>query len=584
MAKFFRHLLGPAARYPQKSRTTPLGPHLSKKSTASRLTKSTSNTNPGRKWRWKGAASKLLEGSATALSSIIVLSGAGYSYHKYYNAEILRKMEDAFASGYSTLELASLGRQVAFAHALSGPGTPAEHVEEDDDWIPRSEQDIVDDIVNGKTQGQYHLITGEKGTGKTSMLLKAMTRIDGEGVAMMEAHGDLEIFRVRLGKALNYQFHEDYIGSLFSVKGPRESTPLLDIERAFDRMEKIALRRQEQKGRPLVLIINGAHLLHDNEEGQHLLELIQQRAELWAASRLVTVVLNSNDWWITERLNWQASRLSITPVRDVPKDVAVTALRNFRAKLFGEDVSDETLNHIYSKIGGRLRFLIQVAKSQDMKMTCNSIIEKELRWFLSQCWVLGKDMNIKAQEQQEFCIAAMVLAKKLVVKEQEMSEDEQHDGKLPQIPLHESRQIVTRADFIRHHDQINIIAIDSDQMVQADSVAMQNVFRQICEMNGFEEHLQATTKRMQELESLSRTRELTLKDSGRYSMYHVDTSLNVPRLARDISSSTISLETNAVVPQDATQVSNKRTKITPNNNLSAIMQRVKNSAYSTLFT
>jgi hypothetical protein len=27
---------------------------------------------------------------------------------------------------------------------------------------------------------------------------------------MFEAHADLEIFRIRLGKALDYEFHEEY--------------------------------------------------------------------------------------------------------------------------------------------------------------------------------------------------------------------------------------------------------------------------------------------------------------------------------------------------------------------------------------
>lgn len=39
---------------------------------------------------------------------------------------------------------------------------------------------------------------------------------------MFEAHSDLEIFRIRLGKALDYEFHEDYIGGYFSEKGPRD--------------------------------------------------------------------------------------------------------------------------------------------------------------------------------------------------------------------------------------------------------------------------------------------------------------------------------------------------------------------------
>lgn len=84
------------------------------------------------------------------------------------------------------------------------------------------------------------------------MLLEAMQKIDGEGVSMFEAHADPEIFRVRLGKALNFEFNEDYIGSYFSERGPRDSTALLDIERAMNKLEKVALKRRSTGRGPLV--------------------------------------------------------------------------------------------------------------------------------------------------------------------------------------------------------------------------------------------------------------------------------------------------------------------------------------------
>jgi len=113
----------------------------------------------------------------------------------------------------------------------------------------------------------------------------------------MEAHADPEIFRLRLGKALDFEFHEDYIGSLFSIRGPRETTALLDIERAFNKLEKVALVRRKKTGKPLVMIINGMHMVHDDDVGKDLLELLQQRAEGWAAAGLVTMVFNSDDYW-----------------------------------------------------------------------------------------------------------------------------------------------------------------------------------------------------------------------------------------------------------------------------------------------
>jgi len=223
----------------------------------------------------------------------------------------------------------------------------------------------IDAIFNGSDGGHYHLLIGEKGTGKSSMLLDAMQKVNGEGVSMFEAHADLEIFRVRLGKALDFEFHEEYNGSYFSERGPRDTTALLDIERALNKLEKVALKRRRQAGRPLVLIINSMHLLRDDDDGKDLLELLQQRAEQWAASNLVTVVFSSDDYWVYERLKQLATRMEVTSVGHLPKEQAVAALKKYRLKYFKERPESDMLSQAYDSVGGRLTFLNHVAKSKE---------------------------------------------------------------------------------------------------------------------------------------------------------------------------------------------------------------------------
>lgn len=87
-----------------------------------------------------------------------------------------------------------------------------------------------------------------------------------------------------------------YIGSLFSIRGPRDTTALLDIERAFNKLEKVALQRRRKGEKPCILIINSVHLVRDDEDGRDVLELIQQRAEQWAASNLCTVGESSSSF------------------------------------------------------------------------------------------------------------------------------------------------------------------------------------------------------------------------------------------------------------------------------------------------
>ncbi|KAH8819733.1 hypothetical protein F5884DRAFT_744127 [Xylogone sp. PMI_703] len=466
--------------------------------------------------------SKMREAAATSLATILVMGAGfglgGYIYHRSYKWLVLHKMEKAFQPGDPVLELAAIGKQVPTSIA-----TGQDKKDSENHWIVRDEQAKIDAIVNGTDGGRYHLIMGEKGTGKSSMLLDAMHKINGEGVSMFDAHADLEIFRIRLGKALNFEFHEDYIGSYFSERGPRDTTALLDIERAFNKLEKVALKRRKTVGKPLVLIINSMHLIREDEDGKDLVELLQQRAEQWAASNLVTVVLNSDDYWVYQRLKQMATRMDVTAVTDLPRGQAIAALLKYRQRYFNETPSSEVLEEVYDRVGGRLTFLNRVARSHSMLDTCNHIIESEKRWFLGRCWILGPDMDDDVMDQQKYASAAMVLANALVEAEKDM-EQSYHPEKghiLPKIPLHKALEVMTRADFIRSYDHHNIFTITSDAYVRADSVPMQQAFRSICAEEGFAEHLEGTLQRISDIESLGRTREIVAKDLVQGSKYKI---------------------------------------------------------------
>ena len=170
------------------------------------------------------------------------------------------------------------------------------------------------------------------------------------------------------------------------------------------------MSRRRAQHSPLVLVVNSTHLVRDDHDGQDLLEMIQQRAEQWAASGLVTTgkrltwlgecgfltwqkVFNSDDYWVYERLKRYAARMEVIPVSDLPKDKAMAALRNYRRQYFSEDSPYELLEAIYNKVGGRLSYLNRVAKAEDMMKLCNDICEAEKSWFLNKCWILGTEMD-----------------------------------------------------------------------------------------------------------------------------------------------------------------------------------------------
>src|SRR5690606_25732279 len=106
--------------------------------------------------------------------------------------------------------------------------------------------------------------------------------------------------------------------------------------------------------KPLILMINSTHLIRHDDEGEDTIELLQQRAESWAAAGLVTMILNSDEYWVYERLKPNLSRMEVIAIKDLPKPQAIRSLRIYRKRFYNEQLSDETVNHIYDRVGGRL--------------------------------------------------------------------------------------------------------------------------------------------------------------------------------------------------------------------------------------
>jgi hypothetical protein len=90
-----------------------------------------------------------------------------------------------------------------------------------------------------------------------------------------------------------------------------------------------------------------------------------------------------------------------------------------------------------------------------------------------------------------------------------------------------------RADFIQSYDHENLFTIDSDGMVRADSVPMMRAFRYVCSQPGFDSFLEKTLNRISDIESLGRTREISLKDlwqGGKYRLSVAGKKSNIEKL------------------------------------------------------
>lgn len=80
----------------------------------------------------------------------------------------------------------------------------------------------------------------------------------------------------------------------------------------------------------------------------------------------------------------------------------------------------------------------------------------------------------------------------------------------PHLTWGEARQVMTRPDFITELDTLNIIHIDRHHRLRADSMPLLRAFRRVAEMEGFEEKLESVMNRVSAIESLGRTREVSV--------------------------------------------------------------------------
>ncbi|KZV73988.1 hypothetical protein PENSPDRAFT_648388 [Peniophora sp. CONT] len=470
-----------------------------------------------------------MDAALTAMAGLAMAFVGGIAYYAWYKKNVLDKIEKAFEGGYDpALELAVHAKKNAESRNFSEAIDELEV--EDGPWtkhLRRREQDILDLIIHGKEHGHYFMLLGAKGAGKTTMILDSMQANQAEGVAMCDAHPDLEVFRLRMGKALNYEFNEDTQTGLFQRRDPREGGPGLDIERVMNKLEKVALRRARKTGRPLVLVINNVHYFRNNDDGKNMLLQLQQRAESWAASGIMTLVFTSDDFWPFFTLRQHASRMHTLTIYDLNTEEATTACQRMRRFTTLPTESKSIVEEATSIVGGRLSYLNRIARARNMVDMAKHMLAVEKGWLLSQIGLI-RDCDDDVMDEQKWSSCSWLLLQEFVKRREEQlgkareaiargekTEQDLLNLPLPAIPYYQCRQIMTRADFLEELDRINVISIDINHDVRPDSMLILRAAQEVTGEDGFQEALDSVRDRIDEIESLHRTRELTFKDLGK---------------------------------------------------------------------
>ncbi|OWZ51164.1 hypothetical protein C356_02307 [Cryptococcus neoformans c45] len=491
-------------------------------------------------------SSPSFQAALTTVVGLGMVFAGGMAYLEWYKAHVLHRIMRAFEPGYDpALELSK----------LNGPN--ASHVK-------RREQPLIDSIVRGEEKGGYYLVIGPKGTGKGTMILDAMRKINADGVSFCEAHPDLEVFRLRFGKALDFDYYEDWQGSLFSRADPRNGGPALDIERALNKLEKVALRYALKNGRPLVMAFNNIHLFPNTPEGHGILHQLQQRAEAWAEGRILTMVFSSDDYWCLDVMKKNASRMRILSVYDLSAAESLRALRHLRRQELAnrsarslvsselELESDSVLRRVYELVGGRTSYLARVARADDMLEEAEAMIEGEKQWLLSKIGLIPEHDD-DVMDEQKWASCSWLILRHLANAAEPLSPypsivppiplespDDAHldkedghmrsssavnvtppreissaDIHLPKMTYEEARRIMTRADFLEALDHYHIVSIDLHHNVRPDSTLLLRAAQQVVAEEGFDDALDQTRDRVDQIEGLHRQNELTVKEPFR---------------------------------------------------------------------
>jgi len=178
---------------------------------------------------------------------------------------------------------------------------------------------------------------------------------------------------------------------------------------------------------------------------------------------------------------------------------------------------DDKLQQALSFTGGRLSYINRVSRADNIVDHAADLVAKEKGWLLSQIGLID-DCDDDVMDEQKWSSCSWLLLKEFVklYKEREESGEaaggEHEPFYLPSISYGDARQTMTRTDFIDDLDRLNIISIDVEHNIRPDSMLILQAAREVTEREGFDDLLESVRNRIDDIESLHRTRELTFKD------------------------------------------------------------------------
>jgi len=149
---------------------------------------------------------------------------------------------------------------------------------------------------------------------------------------------------------------------------------------------QVAIRFRRKRGRPLCLILQNSHFIHDDEDGHALLHMLQQRAEAWSQAGVVTMIFLSDNFHTYAHLKRNATRMHVLSIRDLTPHETHTFLEGTHGRLYPDQppVTKQQTLRVWDLIGGRLNYLAKVVKRDDMEEAAQALVDEEKEWLHSK--------------------------------------------------------------------------------------------------------------------------------------------------------------------------------------------------------
>ena len=243
-------------------------------------------------------------------------------------------------------------------------------------------------LMSSTCTGEYYLINGEPGSGKTRTVLQVVDGLmkssgmknDGAPVYVTATQG--QSFSDSLAQAVNFHFNEHLQFKLFmdfvlGVRGFPSQQEHHKLQRVLCAIEDSAFLYHQSTGCPVVVVIDGVNTLEKQMPGTML--KLQYKAKLWADTNIAKVIFITNDENTEEQFRSNSScwtRLGAPfHVHDISKEDTMNFLSSNNASHDG-CIPSAMADQIYNLVGGRVRYLTLFKKDLEHGIPFSKIAQR----------------------------------------------------------------------------------------------------------------------------------------------------------------------------------------------------------------